>query len=123
MPYTINWNDAGSEIVYTGKVSSAEIREVDDAHYGDERFDLISYQLSDFSAADTSEITLEDSEVCAAHDAVGTNYNPRLKVAIVASYSAKELFDEYVRVSKEHHSSWEFEFFDNYTDAKKWCAE
>lgn len=123
MPYSITWSHEGTEIIYEGKVSYAEIRAADDAHYGDERFQDIRYQLCDFTKADTSEITLSDAEEYAVFDVVSIPYKPHLKVAMVSyNLGTKYLLEEYIKISKEEGSSWKFKIFDNYLEAKKWCS-
>ena len=124
MPYEFKWGDEGTEVIFHGKVSYEEIRDADDMHYGDERFDKIKYQLYDFSRADLSQISINHAVEAAAHDAASVIYKPSLKVALVAidSYTTT-LCEKYIHDSMEFRSTWSFAIFDNYVEAKSWCTQ
>ena len=52
MPYSIKWEERGVHLVFTGHVTGGEIKRAGDAMYGHEGFDIIRYQIFDFTNAD-----------------------------------------------------------------------
>lgn len=124
MPYEFKWGDEGTEVIFHGKLSYEDIREADDMHYGDARFDKIKYQLYDFSRADLSQISINHTKQAAAHDVASISYKPNFKVALVTldSYT-RTLCEKYIDDSIKLRSSWSFAIFDNYAEAKSWCTQ
>lgn len=99
-----------------------DVRDADDAHYSDPRFDGIAYQIYDYSGAITKSITLNEAIIVAAHDNVAERYKKKFKVAFIAVDSHTcELIDKYVSYLKSKGSNWEFKTFLNQYDAIEWC--
>ncbi len=123
MPYTLTWNDDGTYVKFFGKVSFSEVREADDLHYGDKKFDDIKYQIFDFTDADVSRITRQDAQIQAAHDKAASHYKKNLKVANIGKGEHIEaVFKEYANFMMHWQSTWEFRSFSNYKEAIQWCT-
>lgn len=112
MPYTINWSDDHTIVVFTGLVTFQELREIGATHYGDSRFDDLRYVIVDFSQADLAQITLDEPIILASLDSVAVAYNARLKLALViADEYQRSLCEKYIKDSIDFHSSWSHRIF------------
>ena len=123
MPFTLTWNDDGTYVKFFGKVSISEVREADDLHYGNKKFDDIKYQICDYSDADVSHIMSRDAKIQAAHDKAASHYKTNLKVANIGKGEHIEtFFEEYADFMRQWQSKWEVRSFSNYKEAIQWCT-
>ena len=123
MPYRIEWSNENSVVSFSGNVSFQELREVGNAHYGDERFDAIKFIIIDFSDADLSQISTSHTNIVASVDSVSMEYKPELKMALVVKNDRqRELCESYIASSIGFQSSWSHAIFTNPEEAGKWCS-
>lgn len=124
MPYRIEWNNERSLISFSGKVSFQEMREVGEAHYGDERLDTLKYLIADFSNADLSQVFLDQVSTLASLDSISVSHNPNIKMAfVIADEPQRQICESYIEYSKTFQSSWSYEIFTNFEEAQTWCVQ
>lgn len=123
MPFTINWEEHGVVRTFHGIVDIGEVLKADEAFYGDLRSDKAKYQITDFTQGTPGVIDENLVEDVAIMDLGATRSIPRLKVAFVAQDPyVKGLCEEYIRISQEAHSTWEFKVFDDMKGARNWVS-
>ena len=122
MTYNMIWYERGTCTTFSGKTTIEEVNEVNNKHYGDARFDKIRYQLYDFTDADLSAVTLDDTKYPAAFDTAATSYKPRFKAAMVVTDElGKSLCQAYIDYAKHLNNTWEMAVFESYNEAIQWC--
>ena len=122
MSYKIEWRGEYTVVLFGGKVTYQELREVGAAHYGDSRFDEIRYLIVDFIGADLSQITTNQPTILAALDSVAVSYNAELKMAFVVQDEYQQrLCEKYIEDSIGFQSSWSHQIFFSMEDAQTWC--
>jgi len=122
MPYSISWEARGVVWTYWGRVTGNELLVSNQEIYGDERFDLMEYQLVDLRKVDGFDVEPEEMIVVAATDRAAARSNPHVRVAVVAQdRTIKELSALY---AKENATSpWVQRVFEDLGDARAWIAE
>ena len=122
LPYTLNWSDDHTVILFSGQATYQELREIGPTHYGDSRFDDIRYVIVDFTHADLAHITWDKPTILASIDSTAVRYNLKLRLAfVVANENQRMLCEQYIEDSSRFCSSWSHQIFYNTEDAYKWC--
>ncbi|MDZ7743709.1 MAG: hypothetical protein U5Q03_18735 [Bacteroidota bacterium] len=122
MPYNINWEPKGVYIKWSGKITRQENLDVNGIIYGDPRFDLLKYQISDILDSDARALTNTDVKVVASLEARAAIWNKNLLVAhITIDPKLIKQIKMYEEIMKE--SNWRFGIFDHEKDARQWIRE
>lgn len=121
MKQSIVWDKEFVRVTVGETASFAEINGLNGRLIGDYRFDIVKFQLWDFSY--TQKMILrekKDMKIFAELDKVATRWNPDLKVAIVAQEEqvVKEL-QNYVDSMEE--TDWETQIFNTVEKAMEWA--
>ena len=121
MSYTTEWEKNGVVWRYSDVVNGEELIKSNLEIYGDERFDIMKYQIVDLIDVNTFQVTRDEMLKMAAYDKAAALSNPRVKVAIVATIPAiKTLTELYEAANIE--SPWETRVFDSIADARAWVS-
>lgn len=118
MPYSVEWEENGIHIVYSGSITAPEIRE---SQYwtGDERFDNLEYLWADFSQVESFDLTPQEVKEFAYTDMASARSNPDIRFAITASNKfIKEMANLYSKYAES--SPWQIGIFESIEDTKKW---
>lgn len=122
MPYTIDWFDDHTVVVFNGQATYAHLRQAGECHYGDRRFDDLKYVIMDFTRADLAQMTLDRATILASIDSATVTYKPKLKLALViVDEHQRTLSEQYIQDSIAFHSSWNHRIFSSVEDARAWC--
>jgi hypothetical protein len=119
MSCSTEWKKKGVCWALTGIVTGREMHLVNRNISQDRRFHRISYQVLDFTGADSFDITEKDVKDQAFQDLLAARSNPDIKLAIVAPqdlmHKLGEIYAEYAEPS-----TWESRIFDTLKDANQW---
>ncbi len=119
MPYKITWEEQGTYIQWYGECTPEENMQANGKIYGDSRFDLIRYQISDVLQADTNSFTDRNIEVIAKLELKASIWNKSL---LVAHVTRDQKLIQQIRIYEDimKDSNWEFGIFDSLNAARVW---
>ena len=88
---------------------------------GDPRFDLIEFEIGDFTKADISQLKIEDATVVSKLEFSAMRINRKMKIAnVTTDEKFTKTLQFYGELLKE--TCWEFKIFNNVEEAKKWVG-
>lgn len=124
MSYRTVWEDHGIRWEFYGEVTGTEIDSANSEFLRDPRRETARYQIIDASGVTGTDWNARDAHVIAARDFNANRMTRHLKLAFVVSdpdFSA--LVDEYVKISRDLETSWQFARFDDVPSARDWIAD
>ena len=121
MPYEIRQLQKGVYINAYGLFSIEESIESNALMFGDPRFDLIEFEIGDFTKADLSQLKIEDATVVSKLELSAMRINRKMKIAnVTTDEKFTKILQFYGELLKE--TCWEFKIFNNVEEAKKWVG-
>ena len=121
MGYEIIWEKRGVVKRFLGEVTSQDMLQSVVETEGDARFDDLRFVINDFldiSGVSSSHHVVEE---ISAIDSIAAITNPRIKVAVVATFPAViEMAESYINSPLNHYPT---KIFQTLTDARQWIAQ
>ena len=119
MTFNIKWHKKGVFLKFRGIVNSQDLIDANNYLISNANFELIDYQIFDFSEIDDFQITAYDMAIIGSMDKSQAEFNKKMKVAVITNDNyVKELTTEYNAFMKE--TGWSSRVFDDIETAKKW---
>lgn len=84
MSYVVEYGNAGAEIVFSGKVTGAEIHRAKAEFFGHEFPDDARYVLCDFTSGETFDVSPEDVDAIVEQDKRAMELHVSLLEAVIA---------------------------------------
>jgi hypothetical protein len=124
MPHQVSTeaNAAGVVISFSGAVSGSEVVDLNGRLASEESFSKCRYQLWDFSAATSLDISIEEIRAISLQDIAASAHNPNLKTAIVGHPSLFGGKDEIFLIFEEVWTAYKPKFFPDVASAKEWLS-
>ena len=124
MPVRTTWEAHGIRWEFYGQVAGEEIDRVNNEFLQDPRSEQAKYQIIDARGVTGTDWNARDAHLIAARDFRATRMVRRLRLAFLTTdpdFGA--LVDEYVAISRDLDTSWEFRRFDDMPSARAWVEE
>lgn len=119
MAYKTIWKNKGIHWIFSGNVTGDEIIKSSTEIYGNPKFDTLRFQIVDFLAAESFDVTTEAMEEVSVMDLAAAQTNPVLKVAVIATDAQGARLVELYE-STTGSAPWETELFTTLADAHAW---
>ncbi|MFO7828733.1 MAG: hypothetical protein R6V23_08950 [Bacteroidales bacterium] len=119
MTFNIKWHKKGVFLKFRGIVNSQDLIDANNYLISNANFELIDYQIFDFSEIDDFQITAYDMAIIGSMDKSQAEFNKKMKVAVITTDNyVKELTTEYNTFMKG--TGWSSQIFNDIETAKKW---
>lgn len=119
MTFNIKWHKKGVFLKFRGIVNSQDLIDANNYLISNANFELIDYQIFDFSEIDDFQITAYDMAIIGSMDKSQSEFNKKMKVAVITT-------DNYVKeLTREYNifmigTDWSSQIFNDIETAKKW---
>jgi len=121
MGFLMEWRNNDVIVVFDGTLKAQDIIDANSKLYGDERFDMMNYQIYDYRFVNKIEVKESDVPVIAILDKSSSKWNSKMKIANITSdpFSIRM-----VKVYAEmlEGTGWETKVFANMEEAIAWCS-
>ena len=123
MAYKIEWEEKGTFLEFSGKLSIQEIHSANGELHSDARISNQTYSIWNLLNADLSSITKKEVLEPAAMDFGSSHYIPTMKIAFIAreAYTI-ELIHCYIDCCRKLNIPWEYSIFDDANRAIRWAS-
>lgn len=123
MPCKTTWERHGIFWQFYDEVTGAEVDRVNSRFYKDARRHDVDYQIIDATGVTSTDWRARDAHLIAAKD-YGVQLEVRgLKLAFIAAHpDFSALVDEYIKISEQLETTWEFRRFDSLAAARVWVG-
>jgi hypothetical protein len=124
MPIELRYRDSGAGVVFvcTGTVTAAEFSEANDEIYSRESLDRLRYELTDFTATEHLESSIDETRRNATTDAIAANRGEGLVIAVAGpddlTFGIARMWQ-----ALTHDSNIRTGVFRSVPDAERWIAE
>ncbi len=114
------WEEKGVLFLHEGIVTEHEVQEMNNRIYGDKRFESISYQISDYTAATDIRLSSRDAKVIGTLDRMSARWNfKKMRIAVVTAdvtfiHVVEDYFQEF------EGTAWEGKIFPTLELAYGW---
>lgn len=123
MAHSLEWNGRGLFRAYSGSVSGAEIIAVNELTFSDPRFDELRYLISDYSAVEENNVSMEDVVRIASLNFAASKSNSQIRIAIVATdENVTALAALFNFESEELKNPWKTAIFATAEEALAWAT-
>lgn len=124
MPCRTTWEKHGILWEFYGDVTGKEIDTVNSRFFRDQRRHDVDYQIIDATGVTGTDWKALDAPLIAAKDFGVQREVQGLKLAFITSDVAfGALVDEYILISEQLDTSWEFRRFDDLAAARAWVEK
>ncbi len=119
MGYSIRWEKKGVFVEMEGEVDSTELGHINNRLYADERYDKISFQMLDMSAANV-RLSKEEVLEIGTLDMEASRWNNTMRMAFLSpNDKVRELFEKYY-IKQMAETEREIEAFESRDEALRW---
>jgi DNA polymerase/3'-5' exonuclease PolX len=120
MPCKITWEENGILFTHTGRVTNDEIMRMNDLMYGDNRFETIQYQISDYTLVTENLVNIQGAKIAGTLDRFSARWTSRhMKLVVVTTDPA------FIRIAEHYfdqfrETEWEGRVFPDLESAYRW---
>lgn len=114
------WKNNNCIATYSGHLDMEVVQKVISQVLSNPRFEKQQYQISDFTAVESTSLEEIDIKMIGAMDRNANRWNETLYCAYVINEGIQDLMDLYFKEMKE--TDWVINVFYNLQDAKNWIA-
>lgn len=115
--YSLDWEDRGFHVTYTGVITSEDVMDVIKEIQGDSRFDTLRYGISEYVDVDSYEITPAQLMIHAAYWNGAAQSNSNMVLASVTTH--QKIIELLQSKGKVKHTR---KIFPTLQDARNWLA-
>lgn len=124
MPFEIDWEKGCVIMRPTGHFTAADLRQLNEAVFGDARSDDIRAMVCDLRGITSFELDESDMLYGAVMDYGGSRYLKKLRSAIVNDSPALEpLVNRFLGAAKGLQTPWEYAKFTTMEEARTWIEQ
>ncbi len=123
MAHQILWEESGILVKFSGNVTQEEAQTVNDRLYSDSRYDLIKYQIGDYSDVTDLLITQFEAKVIGTLEKQSTHWCRNMVRNVVVTQNDKYIPIAMAYFKELEGTNWENRLFETLEQAYEWVNE
>ncbi|MEI6456617.1 MAG: hypothetical protein WCO93_10045 [bacterium] len=120
MAFNIFWEEKGILVQFSGTVDEQEVMTINNIMYGDQRFDMITYQIADYTDVTENLITHTDAKVIGTLDRTSSHWTSKKMKNVVITKDEKFIPVVKTYFREFEGTEWKCRIFETLEMAYEW---